>query len=173
MTLLIHSNTTNNTKNNKIKIGGLCLGVTAGKDKIYIGGNNIVIILNTDGSLVREISTNGINNNILYNERNDQLLLRQMEGLCCIKLDGHVIYRYDISGGRGGLAVDQQGHVYRSGADDIHRLSPDGTFRDIVLSKHDGVDRPRGITFNNDFTKLFIINEGGFIGGCTSSFKLT
>jgi hypothetical protein len=40
-------------------------------------------------------------------------------------------------------------------------LSPDGTFRDIVLSKHDGVDRPRSITFNNDFTKLFIINDGG------------
>jgi hypothetical protein len=40
-------------------------------------------------------------------------------------------------------------------------LSPDGTFRDIVLSKHDGVDKPLGITFNNDFTKLFIINGGG------------
>jgi sugar lactone lactonase YvrE len=50
---------------------------------------------------------------------------------------------YDISGDQGGLAVDQQGHVYIGGADDIHRLSPDGTFRDIVLSKHDGVDRPR------------------------------
>jgi hypothetical protein len=58
--------------------------------------------------------------------------------------------------------VDQQGHVYISGedSDDIHRLSPDGTFRDIVLSKHDGVDGPRSITFNNDFTKLFIINGG-------------
>jgi hypothetical protein len=56
--------------------------------------------------------------------------------------------------------VDQQGHVYTSGAHDIHRLSPDGTFRDIVLSKHDGVDGPDGITFNNDFTKLFIINGG-------------
>jgi hypothetical protein len=38
-------------------------------------------------------------------------------------------------------------------------LSPDGTFRDIVLSEHDGVDGPGGITFNNDFTKLFIINR--------------
>jgi hypothetical protein len=53
---------------------------------------------------------------------------RQDEGLCCINLDGHVIYRYDISGFLG-LAVDQQGHVYIGGADDIHRLSPDGTFR--------------------------------------------
>jgi hypothetical protein len=40
----------------------------------------------------------------------------------------------------------------------IQRLSPDGTFRDIVISKHVGVDRPHGITFNNDFTKLFIIS---------------
>ena len=132
------------------------------KDKLYIGGEDKVLILNTDGSLVREIPTDGFNYNLFYNERNDQLLLRQNGRLCCINLDVHVIYRYDISGYRG-LAVDQQGHVYISGRDshDIHRLSPDGTFRDIVLSKHDGVDGPRSITFNNDFTKLFIINNRG------------
>jgi hypothetical protein len=152
-------NTTNNTKDNKIDIREECYGVTAVKDKIYIGGDNKVIILNIDGSLVRKIATDGDNYTLLYNERNDQLLLRHDRRLCCINLDGHVIYTYGISGGDG-LAVDQQGHVYISGADDIHRLSPDGTFRDIVLSKHDGVDKPRNITFNNDFTKLFIINRG-------------
>jgi hypothetical protein len=152
-------NTTNNTRNNKINIGGFCWSVTAGKDNIYIGGINTVLILNTEGSFVKKITTSCSNNNLLYNERNDQLLLRQNEGLCCINLDGHVIYRYDISGHRG-LAVDQQGHLYISRADDIHRLSPDGTFRDIVLSNHDGVDGPEGITFNNDFTKLYIINRG-------------
>jgi outer membrane protein assembly factor BamB len=130
---------------------------------MYIGGYCKVIILNTDGSRVREITTDdGININLLYNERNDQLLVRQRDRLCCINLDGHVIYRYDISGGRG-LAVDQQGHVYISGHDshDIHRLAPDGTFRDIVLSEHDGIVRPWSITFNNDFTKLFSINREG------------
>jgi hypothetical protein len=71
---------------------------------------------------------------------NDQLLLRQGGRLCCINLDGHVIYSYDISGWGRGLAVDQQGHAYICGEDDIQRLSPDGTLRDIVLSKHDGVD---------------------------------
>jgi hypothetical protein len=159
-------NTTNNTKDNKINIGEWCGSVTAVKDKIYIGGLDKVIILNTDGSHVRKITCktdDRINYHVLYNERNDQLLLRQ-DGrrLCCINLDGHVIYRYDISG-LYGLVVDQQGHVYISGrdSDDIHRLSPDGTFRDIVLSKHDGVDRPWSITFNNDFTKLFIINNEG------------
>jgi hypothetical protein len=158
-------NTTNNTKDYKIKIGEVCWGVTAVKDKIYIGGYRKVLILNMDGSRVREITTDGrYNNNVLYNERNDQLLLRQRGRLCCINLDGHVIYRWgDISGDRG-LAVDQQGHVYISNfsfSSNIHRLSPDGTFHDILLSKHDGVDWPGGITFNNDFTKLFIINEGG------------
>jgi hypothetical protein len=154
-------NTTNNTKDNKINIGERCRGVTAVKDNIYISGGDKVIILNIDGSFVRKIATDGFNNNLLYNERNDQLLLRQYGRLCCINLDGHVIYTYDISGYRG-LAVDQQGHVYISGYDshDIHRLSPDGTFCDIVLSKHDGVDGPRSITFNNDFTKLFMINRG-------------
>jgi DNA-binding beta-propeller fold protein YncE len=156
-------NTTNNTKDKKIKIGIWCQGVTAVKDKIYIGGDSKVLILNTDGSRVREITTDrGVTYKLLYNERNDQLLLRQGGRLCCINLDGHFIYRYGISGHRG-LAVDQQGHVYISGYDsnDIHRLSPDGTLRDIVLSEHDGVDISVGITFNNDFTKLFIINRRG------------
>ena len=156
-------NTTNNTKNKKIKIGEWCPGVTAVKDKIYIGGNDKVLILNTDGSRVRKITIDGYNSNVLYNERNDQLLLRQVESLCCIDLDGQVIYSYNISGCHG-LAVDRQGHVYicdlRSSSN-IQRLSPDGTFRDIVLGKHDGVDRPVNITFNNDFTKLFIIINGG------------
>jgi hypothetical protein len=48
-------NTTNNTKDNKINIGGSCWGVTAVKDKIYIGGHNKVIILNTEGTRIREI----------------------------------------------------------------------------------------------------------------------
>jgi outer membrane protein assembly factor BamB len=111
-------------------MGGLCWSVTAVKDKIYIGGRDKVLILNTDGSRVREITTDGgYNYNLLYNERNDQLLLRQSGRLCCINLDGHVIYRYGISGLLG-LAVDQQGHVYISGhhSHNIHRLSPDGTF---------------------------------------------
>jgi hypothetical protein len=55
-------NTTNNTKDNKINIGEWCYGVTAVKDKIYIGGGDKVIILNIDGSLVREISTHGGSN---------------------------------------------------------------------------------------------------------------
>jgi hypothetical protein len=40
-------------------------------------GDDKVLILNTDGSLVREITADGDSFNLLYNERNDQLFLRQ------------------------------------------------------------------------------------------------
>jgi DNA-binding beta-propeller fold protein YncE len=156
-------NTTNNTKDTKVKIGDKCYGVTAVKDKIYLGGNNKVIILDINGSRVREVQTDGgYGYGLFYNERNDQMLLRQDGRLGCINLDGHVIYRYDISG-YDGLAVDRQGHVYISAytTNNIHRLSPDGTFRDIVLSARDGIDIPRGIAFNKDFTKLFVICRSG------------
>jgi hypothetical protein len=52
-----------------IKLGERCRGVTAGKDNIYIGGEDKVIILNIDGTLVRKMSTDGDNYNLLYNER--------------------------------------------------------------------------------------------------------
>jgi hypothetical protein len=38
-------NTTNNTKDKKVQIGDNYYGVTAVKDKIYLGGYNKVIIL--------------------------------------------------------------------------------------------------------------------------------
>jgi hypothetical protein len=90
------------------------------------------------------------------------MLFRQNGRLCCINLDGQVIFRYNISGDEG-LAVDRQGHAYIGGllSNNIKRLSPDGTFHDIVLSERDGIDVPMCITFNNDFTKLFVISRKG------------
>ena len=143
-------NTTNNTKDKKVKIGEECRGVTAVKDQLYIGVHNKVIVFDINGSRVREVQTDGGDiNGLFYNERNDQMLLRQKWSVRCISLDGKVIYRYDISG-EDGLAVDRQGYIYISGyqSNDIQRLSPDGTFRDIVLSESDGIDGPWGITFN-------------------------
>jgi hypothetical protein len=145
----------------KVHIGDTCYGVTAVKDIIYLGGYSKGIILDINGSRVREVQTDGgYGCGLFYNERNDQMLLRKSERVCCINLDGQVIYRYNISG-EDGLAVDRQGYIYISGlqSGDIQRLSPDGTFRDIVLSERDGIDEPCGIAFNNVFTKLFVITS--------------
>jgi hypothetical protein len=92
------------------------------------------------------------------------LSVHQDRRLCCINLDGHLIYRYDISGG--GLAVDQQGHVYIRGCDshDIHRLSPDGTFRDIVLSI--GKMAETESLLSTCCTVLFLLIINSFISYC-------
>jgi hypothetical protein len=82
---------------------------------MYIGGYNKVIILDINGSRVREVQTDGgYCFGLFYNERNDQMLLRHNRRLWCINLDGQVIYRYDISSDDG-LAVDRQGYIYISG----------------------------------------------------------
>ena len=144
----------------KIEIGDEGYGVTAVKDSIYIGGKDKVIILNAVGSREGEIQVGGlIISDLLYNEEKDQLLLRKEGRLCCIKLNGNDIYEYIISGHRG-LAVDKQGRVYVSGnvSHEIHRLSPDGNL-DVVLSND--VHEPRDMTFNNDFTTLFVIKQRG------------
>jgi hypothetical protein len=70
----------------------LCMSCES-PDKINIGGHRKAIILNTDGSRVREIATDSINFNLLHNERNVQLLLRQDRRLCCINLHGHKKYK--------------------------------------------------------------------------------
>jgi hypothetical protein len=49
----------NNTKDKKVQIGDNYYGVTAVKDKIYLGGYNKVIILDINGSRVREVQTDG------------------------------------------------------------------------------------------------------------------
>jgi ligand-binding sensor domain-containing protein len=55
------------TKENKIEfIGEWCWSVTAVKDKIYIGASDKVLILNTDGSRVREITPDGHNHSERY-----------------------------------------------------------------------------------------------------------
>jgi hypothetical protein len=65
-------------KDKKIKIGEMCYGVTAVKDNVFISGKDKVFILNTDGSPVREVKADGgYNYSLMYNERNDQLLLTQ------------------------------------------------------------------------------------------------
>jgi hypothetical protein len=50
-------NTTKNKKDNKINIGEWCGGVTAVKDKIYIGGFNQVIIFIVKCYILWSIST--------------------------------------------------------------------------------------------------------------------
>lgn len=49
-------NTTTMTKSNKVNVGFTCFGITAGRDRIYVGGaNGIIKTLNTNGTILKTI----------------------------------------------------------------------------------------------------------------------
>lgn len=50
-----------------------------------------------------------------------------------------------------GIATDNYGNLYVTarGSNNVHRLSPSGTFLDIFLTERDGLQRPSGIAFSN------------------------
>lgn len=60
-----------------------------------------------------------------------------------------------------GVAVDDHGNVFNAGmvSNNIHRLSHDGQTRDIILTKHDGIIGPTGLSYNCETRELLLINN--------------
>ncbi|CAC5421086.1 unnamed protein product [Mytilus coruscus] len=159
-------NTTNFTLDMKVDVEFNCYSITAVKDQIVVGGFSRVKILRTDGSILQNIhfpdSRYPICWRILYDEVTRHITVKTDYNLYCIKSDGTLVYTMDGAGIRG-ISADQQGNIYfthnRTG--NINRLSPDWTISEEVPNKNHGlVDARSGaMTFNSDFTKLFVINK--------------
>ncbi|XP_063448477.1 uncharacterized protein LOC134728007 [Mytilus trossulus] len=155
-------NTTTMTKDNKVNMGFECSGITAGRDRIYVGGT---------GGTLKTLDTNGIILKtfqqgsdciyfIAYDDIHDHLIVRCVGKLLCIKVDGTLVYRKDVSR-IAGLTLDRQRNIYFGGfsTHNIQRISSDGDNCEEMLNKDNDIDHPYGMCFNNDFTKLFVINN--------------
>jgi sugar lactone lactonase YvrE len=72
--------------------------------------------------------------------------------LFCIKPDGEEVFTYNSPDLRGtqGVTTDNHDNVYIVGclSNNIHRLRPDGTFIDIILTEEDNVHYPITCCFN-------------------------
>ncbi|XP_063419190.1 uncharacterized protein LOC134702011 [Mytilus trossulus] len=157
-------NTTKMTKDNTVNVGFTCYGITAGRDRIYVGGTGGTIkTLDPNGTILKTIQQ-GSNNIffIAYDDIHDHLIVRCHDKLLCIKVDGTQVYSKDVSG-LAGVTRDRRGNIYYGCyyANNIQRISSDGENCEEMLNKDNGIYRPYGMCFNNDFTKLFVIkNEG-------------
>ncbi|XP_063448460.1 uncharacterized protein LOC134727991 [Mytilus trossulus] len=157
-------NTTKMTKDNKVNVGFTCYGITAGRDRIYVGGTGGTIkTLDPNGTVLKTIQQ-GSNNIffIAYDDIHDHLIVRCHDKLLCIKVDGTQVYSKDVSG-LAGVTRDRRGNIYYGCyyANNIQRISSDGENCEEMLNKDNGIYRPYGMCFNNDFTKLFVINNEG------------
>ncbi|XP_063448471.1 uncharacterized protein LOC134728001 [Mytilus trossulus] len=157
-------NTTKMTKDNKVNVGFTCYGITAGRDRIIVGGyDGIIKILNTNGAILKATQHGSYCICfIAYDGIHDHLIVRCYGKLLCIKLDGTLVYSKDVSG-VAGLTLDRQRNIYFGGfsTHNIQRISSDGDNCEEMLNKDNDIDHPLGMCFNNDFTKLFVINNDG------------
>ncbi|XP_052062369.1 uncharacterized protein LOC127702278 [Mytilus californianus] len=84
-------------------------------------------------------------------------------GVSCVTLNGEEVFRYTsqhIIEPRN-VITDKKGNLYVAciGSNDIQRLSSNGEFIDVILDVKNGINHPCGMTFRNDFRKLFVLNE--------------
>ncbi|CAC5388266.1 unnamed protein product [Mytilus coruscus] len=61
------------------------------------------------------------------------------------------------------ICSDDNGHLYVSGqgSNNIHRLTQDGKVLDIPLHSQHGIKQPVAVCFDQNYTKLYIVNEWG------------
>ncbi|CAC5419507.1 unnamed protein product [Mytilus coruscus] len=113
-----------------------------------IGGVNILDIISLDGSVNRPFIVPNIKDSkirCIRKREDDTLLFTNSYYLYCIRLiDGTSIFEYSSTTEARGIAEDQYGNIYIAdrGQKNIHRLAPDGSFIDIVLTEDDGIGIP-------------------------------
>ncbi|XP_063419183.1 uncharacterized protein LOC134702003 [Mytilus trossulus] len=157
-------NTKTMKKGNTVNVGFTCHGITAGRDRIFVGSKDGAInFLDTNGNILKVIQYGyGYINFIAYNGIYDQLILGCPNRLLCLKTDGTVVYKKNVSG-IAGVTFDRQGNIYFGGfrTNNIQRITSNRRNCDEILNEDNDINRPSGICFNNDFTKLFVINNDG------------
>lgn len=155
-------NTKKMTKGDKVKVGFSCYGITTGHDNIFVGTESGTFkTLDTNGKILKSITLGSENKFFMtFNDIHEQVLITGHNKLLSIKLDGTLVYSKNVSCTTG-VARDRQGNIYYGGHYDsnIQKMSSDGKDCEVMLNKGDDIIFPFAMCFNNDFTKLFVINN--------------
>jgi sugar lactone lactonase YvrE len=79
-----------------------------------------------------------------------------------IKQDGTILFSFSSGEFRRpiGVASAANGNLYVTAyvPSNVHCFTPDGKHKGIMLKKEDGLNRPYGIAFSKEFSKVFIVN---------------
>ncbi|XP_071180174.1 uncharacterized protein [Mytilus edulis] len=128
----------------------------------FVGGDNVLDIMSMDGSVNRSFVVPWLDKGTIRHIRkrqDDTLLFTNSYTLYCIRLiDGTQYFEYSSTTAARGIAEDQYGNIYIADRSqkNIHRIAPDGSFIDIVLTEDDGIGIPTALQFNSDYSKLYV-----------------
>ncbi|XP_063420295.1 uncharacterized protein LOC134705506 [Mytilus trossulus] len=153
----------------KIKVEGICYGITSVNDTIWTNNKaKTLTLVDINGKVLNTIHTTCNPWDICANKEGD---------IYCTDIDSNKVYVVTSDGTEReiyssphlidpfGVAVDDLGDVYVAGSesDTIHRISSDGRKSGIVLTANDGVIDPTGLSYNNETKELFVINNCSYI----------
>ncbi|XP_071155301.1 uncharacterized protein [Mytilus edulis] len=148
-----------------IKVGGYCSGITSVKDKIWVQNNfETVNLIDINGKVLFTTNTTFSAWDICANKDGDVYCTTSRGNkVFVVTSDGKEREIYSSSDLKNpyGLAVDNNGDVFVAGrsSNNIHRISHDGQTHDIVLTEHDGIDKPTGLSYNCETGELLVIND--------------
>jgi len=158
-------NTATITLARKIKCPDGCFGITLIDKNIALGRLDEVCIINKEGRHLRSITLDCYILYSLYygNERKLFCCDPSNDKLDCVNLDGTMVFSYSFGDldFPSDVAVDVQGNSYviARSSNTLHRISPNGKSLGIMLNESDGLRLPRCITFNKQYSKLYIFNN--------------
>jgi hypothetical protein len=142
-------------------------GVAASNTNIFVGSKGSIHVLDHQGHPVRKIKTKKQDRIPVYITvcSSGNLCYSDYVSLHCIKPDGEEVFTYNSPDLRGtqGVTTDNHGSVYIVGclSNNIHRLRPDGTLIDIILTEEDNVNYQIKCCFNGNYRKLYVVNNYG------------
>ncbi|XP_071148331.1 uncharacterized protein [Mytilus edulis] len=149
----------------RIKVKGNCRKITSVKDKIWVANKaHTLTIVDINGKILKVIQTTFDPFDICVNEDGDVYCTdRKSNKVYVVTSDGkeREIYNSPDLKISYGVAVDDRGDVYVSGhrSNNIHRISNDGQKHDIVLTAEDGINKPTGLSYNNETKELLVLNH--------------
>ncbi|XP_071155300.1 uncharacterized protein [Mytilus edulis] len=148
-----------------IKMGRCCKGITSVKDKIWVRNDfSAVSIMDINGKVLDTINTTFLPWDICANKDGDVYCTTSKDDkVYVVTSDGREREIYSSSDLKNphGVAVDNNGDVFVAGmeSNNIHRISHDGQSNDIILTEHDGIYKPTGLSYNCDTRELLVINN--------------
>ena len=159
-------NTATMTLARTIKCPDGCRGITLIDKDIALGRTSEVCIINKEGTHIRSITLGCEHLQSLYSGNDRKLFYCDPNNgkLHCVNVDGTMVFSYSFRYLEypSDVAVDVQGNSYVIGriSNNLHRISPNGKSMGIMLNESDGLKLPGCITFNKQYSKLYIFNDG-------------
>ncbi|XP_063448035.1 transcription intermediary factor 1-alpha-like [Mytilus trossulus] len=141
-------------------------GVAWNNNDLVVGGASKIYFLNSN---MDHIKTLKIGDGLIYyiHSRDDHIYLSDytFDKVYCIDKEGNIIFTFSSPTLKSpdGITTDGNGNVYVVGrkSNNVHRLTPNGTESEVILTAEDGIKDPIAICFSHDYKSLYLSNESG------------